>query len=229
LDDSLLFKEFGDSSTNPNSVPPLHPVGRLDYDTTGLLLFSSSGPLTQSLLHPKHSIEKEYVAVVTGVVDEEKLREVLAAGVTTGEGVHTAQLVLALPNMPPPKDVPNILANIKSELPKEYNTTDLKIRGYLDIFDATALSTVTLTVSEGKHRMVRRMLANVGHPVVTLHRSRLGEISLGNVPIGQTRTLTPTEIKWARQQLKVGGKPLHPTEPKKKPATSDDGEDDIMS
>ena len=205
----------------------MHPVGRLDYDTTGLLLFSSSGPLTQALLHPKHSIEKEYVAVVTGLVDEEKLRTVLAEGVTTGEGVHTAQLVSALSNTPPSEDVAAFLANIKSRLPSEYNTTDLKLRGYLDIFDATSLSTVTLTVSEGKYRMVRRMLANVGHPVVTLHRARLGEITLGDVPVGQTRTLTPIEMKWAYKQLKQGGKILNPTEPKKNPIESYESDDDI--
>lgn len=227
LDDVLLGSSV-DVSTNPSAVPPLHPVGRLDYDTTGLLLFSSSGPLTQALLHPKHSIEKEYVAVVTGIVNEEELRTVLAAGVTTGEGVHTAQLVSALPNTPPSEDVATFLAKIKSGLPKEYNTTDLKLRGYLDIFDATSLSTVTLTVSEGKYRMVRRMLANVGHPVVTLYRARLGEISLGDVPVGQTRTLTHTEMKWARKQLKQGGKVLNPTEPKKREPQSEDSDEDSM-
>jgi 23S rRNA pseudouridine2605 synthase len=209
-------------------VPPLHPVGRLDYDTTGLLLFSSSGPLTQALLHPKHSIEKEYVAVVTGIVNEEELRTTLASGVTTGVGVHTAQLVSALPNIPSAEDAAAFLAKVKSGLPNEYNTTDLKLRGYLDIFDATSLSTVTLTVSEGKHRMVRRMLANVGHPVVTLHRARLGEISLGDVPVGQTRALTPTEMKWAQKQLKQGSKALNPTEPKKKPAESYGSDEDVM-
>lgn len=40
----------------------LHPVGRLDSDTTGLLLFSSSGDLTHRLLHPRHAVEKEYTA-----------------------------------------------------------------------------------------------------------------------------------------------------------------------
>eukprot|EP00957_Ditylum_brightwellii_P095218 7252070-Ditylum_brightwellii.AAC.1 len=42
----------------------LHPVGRLDYDSSGLLLFSSDGSLTQRLLHPRHEVEKEYVATV---------------------------------------------------------------------------------------------------------------------------------------------------------------------
>ena len=44
----------------------LHPVGRLDADTTGLLLFSSDGKLTQRLLHPRSCIEREYVAQVEG-------------------------------------------------------------------------------------------------------------------------------------------------------------------
>jgi 23S rRNA pseudouridine2605 synthase len=226
LDDVLLGGN--PDSIKPNAVPPLHPVGRLDYDTTGLLLFSSSGPLTQSLLHPKHEIEKEYRAVVTGVVNEEKLRAELEAGVTTGEGVHSARLVSAEPNTPADDDVAAYLANIKAALPSEYNATELKTRGYLDIFDATSLSTVTLVVSEGKHRMVRRILANVGHPVVSLHRLRLGEISLGDVPIGQTRMLTPKELNWAQKQLKQGSKPLHPTEKKIKATIDESDDEDVL-
>jgi 23S rRNA pseudouridine2605 synthase len=47
----------------------MHPVGRLDADTSGLLLFSSDGHLTQMLLHPSTGVEREYEAVVTGTVD----------------------------------------------------------------------------------------------------------------------------------------------------------------
>lgn len=224
--DDVLLGATGDSSTKPDATPPLHPVGRLDYDTTGLLLFSSIGRLTQALLHPKHSIEKEYVAVVTGVVNEEEMRTVLAAGVTTGAGVHTAQLVSAVPNNPPSEEVASFLANTKAGLPTDYNVTDLKLRGYLDIFDATSLSTVTLRVSEGKYRMVRRMLANIGHPVVTLHRARLGEITLGDLPVGQTRSLTATEMKWAQNQLKQGAKVVNPTQPKETPTESYDSDED---
>jgi 23S rRNA pseudouridine2605 synthase len=213
LDDILLGNNT--DTTTKNAVPPLHPVGRLDYDTSGLLLFSSSGPLTQSLLHPKHAIEKEYVAVVTGIVNVDELRNVLAAGVTTGEGIHTAKLVSAFPNTPSSEDVSNYLANIKAGLPSEYNTTDLKVRGYLDVLDATSLSTVTITVSEGKYRMVRRILANVGHPVVSLHRTRLGEIELGNVQVGETRALTIKELKWAKTQLKESTKSSYSTARKK--------------
>jgi hypothetical protein len=67
---------------NLDFISKMHPVGRLDYDSSGLLLFSSQGTLTQTLLHPTHEIEKEYVAIVTGTVDEDGLRETLSQGGT---------------------------------------------------------------------------------------------------------------------------------------------------
>jgi 16S rRNA U516 pseudouridylate synthase RsuA-like enzyme len=63
----------------------LHAVGRLDYDSSGLLLLSSDGALTQRILHPKHEIPKEYTAVVTGRVNATRLSERLTEGVETAE------------------------------------------------------------------------------------------------------------------------------------------------
>lgn len=185
-------------------VPPfMHPVGRLDYDTSGLLLFSSSGALTQRLLHPKHEIRKHYQAVVTGVVDCSRLRQQLEAGVTTGAGVHAAELVEC--QHWEPEKVASYLRDVRSGLPPEYNQTDLKIRGYLDVFDASDLTTVELIVAEGKHRMVRRMLANCGHPVVSLKRLRFGQIGIefegGELAEGSMRELTAEEIAWAESLL----------------------------
>jgi pseudouridine synthase len=191
--DVQLQRPCLDETIVPTSM---HPVGRLDYDSSGLLLFSSSGPLTQRLLHPKHAIPKVYQTIVTDRVDAEKLGEQLSSGVTTGEGVHTADL-LSVEHFPQ-EDVAPYLQSVQSNLPTHYNQTDLKQRGYLDIFEATALSTVTLRVREGKHRMVRRMLANCGHPVVTLTRLQLGEINLDDLPEGSQRRLTDTEEAWIR-------------------------------
>ena len=165
--------------------------------------------MTQTLLHPKHSTPKEYVAVVTGRVDEVVLREQFTAGVVTGTGNHTADLVSVhhwateeeSAASSDKQSVSQFLQEIKAGMPAEYNQTDLKVRGYLDVFDATELSTVTLTVTEGKHRMVRRMLANCGHAVVALKRERLGNIALGDLAVGSTRPLTAEETKWAEQQL----------------------------
>lgn len=131
----------------------MHPVGRLDRDSSGLLLFSSDGQLTQRLLHPKRGVEKEYLATVEGVVPEE-LGALLAAGVPTEEGVHVGRLV---------------------------SVTGQEVR---------------LVVTEGKHRMVRRMLANLGLPVSALVRERFGEVRLGDLEVGGLRAPTAAESAW---------------------------------
>ena len=59
----------------------------------------------------------------------------------------------------------------------------------------------SLVVTEGKHRMVRRLLANVGLPVVTLHRVRYGEVSLGELGEGDACAVTGESRTWARSLL----------------------------
>lgn len=129
----------------------LHPVGRLDADTDGLLLFSADGALTQRLLHPKRAFPRVYVATVDPA-PRATLAEVLRAGVETADGVFTGE-VLALDG-----------------------------------------DRVTLSVTEGKHRMVRRMLANAGHPVVALRRLSYGPYALGELAPGEWRALDPAEL-----------------------------------
>lgn len=51
----------------------IYPVGRLDYDTSGLLLLTNDGEFAQRLTHPKHEVDKVYVAKLKGVVDQKKL------------------------------------------------------------------------------------------------------------------------------------------------------------
>lgn len=166
----------------------MHPVGRLDYDTSGLLLFSREGELTQRLLHPKTSIEKEYVATCAGgAVDEESLRRMLRDGVETGEGIHVANLLTANP-----------LSIEESQMIKEsYKAEDLNPN---DI--EVPFTDVRITVQEGKYRMVRRMLANCGHPVIELRRERHGRIELRDLPAGEFRECDEVEIEWAKSLVK---------------------------
>ena len=77
--------------------PGLYPVGRLDADTTGLLVFTTDGAVGQGLLHPSHHVEKHYVARVKGVPDAAAL-EALSSGVELEDGMSApahAELISA--------------------------------------------------------------------------------------------------------------------------------------
>lgn len=174
------------------STRDMHPVGRLDYETTGLILFSSSGDLTQRLLHPRQGIEKEYLARVEGIVDEDKLRNRLNCGVKTAEGVHKAELLEVTPvsvTESSSRDGDN-----ENEKDTENNDSSKEAAG-------TDLTDVRIVVTEGKHRMVRRMLANCGHPVIELKRERHGEVRLKDLPVGEFRAAIEKEIVWAESLL----------------------------
>ena len=138
-----------------------HPVGRLDGDTSGLLLFSSVGSVTQWLLHPRRNVERRYKATVTGTPSD-ALIDVLATGVDTSLGTFPASVV--------------------------------QLKG----------SIVELVVTEGKHRMVRRILANSGYPVEHLHRVAYGPIELGDLQPEQLREATDAEY----ESLRALGAPI---------------------
>ena len=142
-----------------------HPVGRLDADTSGLLLFSSDGALTQRLLHPKRSIPRTYQAHIHTLPHDLESR--LVRGVETSLGSFTAHL----------------------EQMSELRDDDHKPAGA-----ESAVAVIELTVCEGKYRMVRRMLHNAGASVLALHRLRYGSISLGSLEVGNYRDVSDAEL-----------------------------------
>ncbi len=170
----------------------MHPVGRLDYDTTGLILFSLDGQLTQRLLHPRRGVEKEYVATVQGLVDETILARKLSDGVETTEGVHKAKLISVAP-----AEYDGELEGAMRTMETEGGDSD---DGRLGDYSGP-YSDVRLVVSEGKYRMVRRMLANCGHPVVELRRLRQGRVELGGLKVGEFRHATREELEWAKSLM----------------------------
>ena len=135
----------------------LYPVGRLDFDSEGLLLLTNDGDMMQRLLHPSHEVEKAYLAKVSNHVPEEALRR-LRSGVQL-DGRLTSPASVRL------------------------------IR--YEAFDTVVL----VTIHEGRNRQVRRMFEAVGHQVVSLKRVGFGPVSLGDLPRGQWRQLTPVEIR----------------------------------
>ena len=59
----------------------IYPVGRLDYDTTGLLLLTNDGELANLLMHPKNEVEKTYIAKIQGTLEKEEIQK-LKKGIT---------------------------------------------------------------------------------------------------------------------------------------------------
>lgn len=134
----------------------LYNVGRLDAETSGLLLLTNDGELAHVLAHPSFGVEKTYIAKVQGSVTAPVLRK-LKEGIELDDGV---------------------IAVDKARLLGEAS------RGF---------SMVELTLHSGRNRIVRRMMAAVGHPVVDLVRRRFGPLRLGTLPVGTTRELSTTE------------------------------------
>ena len=64
----------------------IYPVGRLDFDTEGLLLLTNDGKLTNALLHPKFQINKTYLTKISGIINEDKLNK-LRTGIKLEDGI----------------------------------------------------------------------------------------------------------------------------------------------
>lgn len=167
--------------------PGLFPIGRLDADTTGLLLFSTDGELGNGLLHPKRHVTKRYLACVEGRPTERELDRLRRgielddgpaqpadAHLLTGGEAKRVGRVLDVPPAVPPRSS------------REYADV---CRGRAD-----ARSFVRICLREGRKRQVKRMLGAIGHPVVALHRDSFGPLALGDLPRGAWRELTAEEV-----------------------------------
>lgn len=150
--------------------PKVYALGRLDADSEGLLLLSDEPGLNSRLLDPAAGHRREYWVQVEGVPDAAALQQ-LARGVTIG-GYRTqpgaARRLDPAPAVPP-RDPP------------------IRVR------KTVADSWVSLELTEGKNRQVRRMTAAVGHPTLRLLRVRIGRFVLGDLAPGRWRELSAAE------------------------------------
>lgn len=137
----------------------IFPVGRLDYDTSGLLLLTNDGDFTYKVTHPKFNMDKTYIATLKGGITPKGLAQ-LRSGVTIDDGFKTS-----------PAEVEMISCE----------------KGH---------TVVKIVIHEGKNRQVRKMFEAVGCKVVELERTKIGNIELGNLPLGRWRYLTSHEISY---------------------------------
>lgn len=135
----------------------LYNVGRLDTDTSGLLVLTNDGELAHRLAHPSFGVQKTYVAKVRGRVTAAVIQQ-LKNGVELDDGPIHADAAKLLPG------------------------------GV-----SRSHSLVEVTLHSGRNRIVRRMLAHVGHPVDELVRRSFGPLHLGAQPLGEMRELSAAE------------------------------------
>ena len=170
--------------------PSLFPLGRLDRDTSGLLLFSTDGQLGNALLHPSHHVDKTYLALVQGVPEDIALR-LLREGLPLDDGMTFPAHVDVLTG--DSRDA--ALAEIGGL--DEPGTSGI-LQRHAGSESRAALqesaTVLSITIHEGRNRQVRRMCEAVGHPVIALHRRSFGPLSLGDLPKGSWRFLTEDEV-----------------------------------
>ncbi|WP_294359965.1 pseudouridine synthase [uncultured Senegalimassilia sp.] len=181
--------------------PGLFPIGRLDFDTTGLLLFSTDGELGNGLLHPRHHVEKRYLALVNGKPTPEQLAQ-LEQGIQLDDGmtapakaslVEGAEAKRALSMLEVPPAVPDHEPN--GSVPSPQRAAILRKR-------SQQRAVVRVVLREGRKRQVKRMLSAIKHGVLALHRDSFGPIELGDLPRGQWRELTPEEVAALHASIK---------------------------
>jgi 23S rRNA pseudouridine2605 synthase len=140
----------------------VYPVGRLDFDSDGLLLLTNDGELTNRLTHPRHQIPKIYHVTVKGDVSAEQLSKLSSALVIDGYRI--------LP--------------VNTEIIKK----------------APSSTTLKMTLYEGRNRQIRKMCALCDLSVLSLTRVALGNITLGNLPVGKWRYLSQAEVSYLNQE-----------------------------
>ncbi len=158
------------------AVPGVYPVGRLDFDSEGLLLLTDDKALQHRLSDPRYKVFKTYWAQVEGVPTEAALQQ-LRQGVPLKDGLTAPGEAAVLPapaglwaRTPP--------IRYRASIP----TAWLEIR-----------------ISQGMNRQVRKMCAAVGLPCLRLVRAGLADLRLAGLAPGQWRELTADEVQRLRQ------------------------------
>jgi len=183
----------------------VYPIGRLDADSEGLLLLSDEPVWNAKLLEPRHAHEREYWVQVERIPTPEALAQ-LAAGVliqghrtlrcrawrlepqpqVVGDDVRSLIFAAEKMETSPAADrdaVERVPTKIAPRLPP--------IRYRKSVPDCW----IGLELIEGKNRQVRRMTAAIGHATLRLLRVRIGRLTLGYLPPGHWKLLTPAERK----------------------------------
>jgi 23S rRNA pseudouridine2457 synthase len=156
-----------------NFPKDVYSVGRLDYDSEGLLLLTDDGRLNSKLLAPEERHERTYLACVENIPTSEQLKKLCAGVIIENKKTLPAKAILLIEEPAlPPRPVP--------------------IRERKNI----PVAWVELRLTEGRNRQVRKMTAVVGCPTLRLIRIAMGKLSLFdlNLPPGSWKILEKSEL-----------------------------------
>ncbi|WP_246625359.1 pseudouridine synthase [Edaphocola aurantiacus] len=174
------FSAEGDKKTLANFFSDIekniYPVGRLDYDSEGLILLTNDTKINQQLLSPAAAHQKTYYVQVEGIPSKEMLQQLT-------EGV-----IISV-NGKPHKTAPAKVSVITE--PEAIPERNPPIRFRKNI----PTSWIALSITEGKNRQVRKMTAAVGLPTLRLIRQSIGSVEIGSMQPGEFIYLRPNLVK----------------------------------
>lgn len=173
----LVLSQFSTQDSNKKTlkhffdVPAdVYPVGRLDYDSEGLLLLTNDARLNHRLLHPSFAHEREYWVQVDGAIDANAIHQLQQGVIITPDGkpykTKPCRVQLLNPDPAVPERIPPI--RLRKEIPAPW---------------------IQMTLTEGKNRQVRRMTAAAGFPTLRLIRQRIEKLQLGALQPGEMISL----------------------------------------
>lgn len=194
-------------------APRLYPIGRLDADSTGLILLTNDGDLAHHLMHPSFGVAKQYVVTIKGHLSHEHLEDLR-------KGLYLAQKKSS-----PPAEKRNSLtkntttrnrgdspSSAKSEGRSEEKSggksggrgkratmEQVRLIKYEQDRSRGDRTKLAVTLKEGQNRQIRRMLARLGYKVRRLQRVSIGPVSIKGLASGQWRVLSSRETQRLRQ------------------------------
>lgn len=140
------------------------PIGRLDRDTEGLLLFTNDGDLARELTLPSSEIKKHYQVTIEGTITKEEIETITKSVeiISNGKKIETK-----------PAEVRIKEENLEAEKP---------------------YTKLELVITEGKNREVRQIMEKINKTIILLKRTQIGALTLGGLPRGKYKDFEPKYV-----------------------------------
>ncbi len=167
----------------PTTPKDVYPVGRLDYDSEGLVLLTNDTQVNGLLLHSTRHHEREYLVQVEGDIQDQGLDALRQGGLVLNLGKGKSHTTRPCPV------AERMFVAAGEDAPAGVAPRDPPIR----VRKSIPTSWLRLSMTEGKNRQVRRMVAAVGFPCLRLLRARIEDLGLGELQPGQAKELTREE------------------------------------